>query len=103
MHTLVWRVFKWNYEQQLYSRTLMPTDIKFAATNVPLIGIVVCLVFNLNPRNLEVYLNTPAIVCIRIYGQVIHTNGTKKLWDFKIAADIQEWSINQIYVDTYVI
>ena len=37
MHTLVCRVFKWNYEQQLYCHTLILTDIKFARTNVPLI------------------------------------------------------------------
>ena len=36
MHTLVCRVFKLNYEQQLYSHTLISTDIKFARTNVPL-------------------------------------------------------------------
>ena len=34
-----------------------------------LIGIIV---FDLNSLNLEVYLNTPAIVCIRIYRQVIY-------------------------------
>ena len=33
----------------------------------------------------------------------IYTNVTKKLRDFKIAADIQEWSIIQIHVDMYVI
>ena len=37
-----------------------------------LIGIVVWRVFGLNSLNLEVYLNTPAIVCIRIYRQVIY-------------------------------
>ena len=36
MHTLVCRVFKWNYEQHLYCHTLISTDIKFARTNVPL-------------------------------------------------------------------
>ena len=36
MHTLVCRVFKWNYEQQLYCHTLISTDIKLARTNVPL-------------------------------------------------------------------
>ena len=36
MYTLVCRVFKWNYEQQLYCHTLISTDIKFARTNVPL-------------------------------------------------------------------
>ena len=36
MHTLVCMVFKWNYEQHLYSHTLIPTDIRFAPTNVPL-------------------------------------------------------------------
>ena len=34
---------------------------------------------------------------------LIYTYGTKKLWDFKIAADIQEWSKIKIYVDIYVI
>ena len=37
-----------------------------------LIGIVVWWVFDLNSLNLEVYLNTPALVCIRIYRQVIY-------------------------------
>ena len=36
-------------------------------------------------------------------GDQKYTNGTKKLWDFNIAADIQEWSQIQIYVDMYVI
>ena len=31
------------------------------------------------------------------------TYGTKKLRDFKIAADIQEWSKIKIYVDIHVI
>ena len=34
--------------------------------------IVVWWVFYLNSLNLEVYLNTPSIVCLRIYGQVIY-------------------------------
>ena len=34
---------------------------------------------------------------------MLYTNGKKKLWDFNIAADIQEWSKLQIYVDMYVI
>ena len=33
----------------------------------------------------------------------IYTNETKKLWDFNIAADLQELSKIKIYVDTYVI
>ena len=33
----------------------------------------------------------------------LYTNGTKKLWDFNIAAVIQEWSKIQIYVDMFVI
>ena len=33
---------------------------------------------------------------------LIYTNGTKKLWDFNIAADVQEWSKIQIYVDMHV-
>ena len=37
MHTLVCRVFKWNYEQLLYGQTFLPTDIRFARANVPLI------------------------------------------------------------------
>ena len=37
MHTLVCRVFKWNYEQHIYGHTFIPTDIRFAPTNVPLI------------------------------------------------------------------
>ena len=32
-----------------------------------------------------------------------YTNGTKKPWNFNFAADIQEWSKFQIYVDMYVI
>ena len=32
-----------------------------------------------------------------------YTYGTKKLWDFKIAADIQEWSKIKINVDINVI
>ena len=32
-----------------------------------------------------------------------YTYETKKLWDFKIAADIQEWSKFKIYVNIYVI
>ena len=38
-----------------------------------LIGIIKRWVFDLNSLNLEVYLNTPAIVCIRIYRQEIYT------------------------------
>ena len=37
----------------------------------PLIGIIV-IVFDLNSVNLEVYMNTPAIVFKRIYRQVIY-------------------------------
>ena len=33
----------------------------------------------------------------------LYTYGTKKLWDFKVAADIHEWSKIKIYVDIYVI
>ena len=33
----------------------------------------------------------------------IYTYGKKKLWDFEIAADIQEWSKIKIYIDIYVI
>ena len=33
----------------------------------------------------------------------LYTNGTKKLWDFNIAAGIQQWSKLQIYVCMYVI
>ena len=33
----------------------------------------------------------------------MYTYGIKKLWDFKIAADIQESSKIKIYVDIYVI
>ena len=36
MHTLVCRVFKWNYEQLLYGKTFLPTDIRFARANAPL-------------------------------------------------------------------
>ena len=36
MHTLVCRVFKWNYEQQLYGYTFLPTDIMCARANSPL-------------------------------------------------------------------
>ena len=35
MHTLVCRVFKWNYEL-LYGQTILPTDIGFASANAPL-------------------------------------------------------------------
>ena len=45
----------------------------------PLIGIVAWWVFDLNSLNLQVYLNTPSIVCIRIYRQVIY-NG----WSYDI-------------------
>ena len=34
---------------------------------------------------------------------IIYTYGTKKLWDFNFAADLQEFSKIQIYVDMYVI
>ena len=37
-----------------------------------LIRIIKRWVFDLNSLNLEVYLNTPAIVCLRIYRQVIY-------------------------------
>ena len=30
MHTLVYRVFKWNYEQLLYGQAFLPTDFRFA-------------------------------------------------------------------------
>ena len=33
----------------------------------------------------------------------MYTNGTKKLWDFKIAADTQDWSQIKNYVDIYVV
>ena len=36
MHTLVCRVFKWNYEQLLYGQSFLPTDIRFARANAPL-------------------------------------------------------------------
>ena len=36
MHTLVCRVFKWNYEQLLYGQTFLSTDIRFARANAPL-------------------------------------------------------------------
>ena len=36
MHTLVCRVFKWNYEQHLYGQTFLSTDIRFAGANAPL-------------------------------------------------------------------
>ena len=36
MHTLVCRVFKWNYEQLLYGQTFLPTGIRFARANAPL-------------------------------------------------------------------
>ena len=32
---------------------------------------------------------------------VIYTNGTKKMWNFEIAAGIQGWSKIQIYFDMY--
>ena len=34
---LVCRVFKWNYEKLLYGQTFLPTDIRFAPANAPLI------------------------------------------------------------------
>ena len=37
MHTLVCKMFKWNYEQLLYGQTFLPTDIRFARANAPLI------------------------------------------------------------------
>ena len=41
-----------------------------------LIGIVVWWVFDLNSLILEIYLNTQAIVCLRIYRQVIYNVGS---------------------------
>ena len=38
IHILVCRVFKWNYEQLLYGQTFLPTDIRFARANAPLIN-----------------------------------------------------------------
>ena len=43
------------------------------------------------------------LIYIYIFFTSISTNGTKKLWDFKIAADIQKYSKIQIYVYIYVI
>ena len=37
MHTRVCTVFKWNYEQHLYTHTLIPIINRFASTNEPLI------------------------------------------------------------------
>ena len=36
MHTWVCTVFKWNYEQHLYTHTLIPIINRFASTNEPL-------------------------------------------------------------------
>ena len=36
MHTLVCKVFKWNYEQHLYGNTSLPAYIRFARANAPL-------------------------------------------------------------------
>ena len=36
MHTWVCTVFKWNYEQYLYTHTLIPIINRFASTNEPL-------------------------------------------------------------------
>ena len=36
MHTSVCTVFKWNYEQHLYTHTLIPIIIRSASTNEPL-------------------------------------------------------------------
>ena len=36
MHTWVCTVFKWNYEQHLYTHTLIPIINRFASTNKPL-------------------------------------------------------------------
>ena len=36
MHTWVCTVFKWNYEQHLYTHTLIPTINRFVSTNEPL-------------------------------------------------------------------
>ena len=44
-----------------------------------LIGIIKWWVFDLNSVNLEVYLNRPAIVCIRIYKQVIYNGGSNDI------------------------
>ena len=42
MHTWVCTVFKWNYEQHLYTHTLIPIINRFASTNEPL-SVVECL------------------------------------------------------------
>ena len=39
MHTLVCEVFKLNYEQHLYTHTLIPMANRFASLGVPLIEI----------------------------------------------------------------
>ena len=36
LHTWVCTVFKWNYEQHLYTHTLIPIINRFASTNEPL-------------------------------------------------------------------
>ena len=36
MHTLVFEVFKWNYEQHLYTHISIPMVNRFASLNVPL-------------------------------------------------------------------
>ena len=38
MHTWVCTVLKWNYEQHLYTHTLIPIIYRFASTNEPLSG-----------------------------------------------------------------
>ena len=42
-------------------------------------------------------------VYMNVNFDALYTYGTKKLWNFKIVADIQEWSKLKIYVDIYVI
>ena len=42
-------------------------------------------------------------MAIVVFTTIQCTNGTKKLWDLNIDADIQEWSKIKIYVDLYVI
>ena len=37
MHTLVIKVFKWNYEQHPYGHGFIPIVYRFASTNVSLI------------------------------------------------------------------
>ena len=40
MHTLVFEVFKLNYEQHLYNYTFIPIVNIFASLNVPLISVL---------------------------------------------------------------